>query len=81
MTSNLGTARLSNDLLHVLNLGLAAAESTELNLVLVNVLNSKYALKVSESEGSHLFDRPLVVDLHKCGCVKLSKCDRLLMTA
>ena len=31
MTSSLGTARLSNDLLHVLNLGLATAESTELD--------------------------------------------------
>lgn len=81
VTSNLGTARLSNDLLHVLNLGLAAAESTELNLVLVNVLDSKYALTVSESEGSHLLDRLLVIELHKYGCVKLSKCDRRLITA
>lgn len=53
VTSSLGAARLSNDLLHVLNLGLAAAESTELNLLLVNVSSSKFALTVSGPEGSH----------------------------
>ena len=65
MTSSLGAARLSNDLLHVLNLGLAAAESTELGLLLVNVSTLKFALTVSGPERSH----GLILSGSKCEIV------------